>query len=644
MWITIITSLIIIEAKRYNIEDLNFKPGLYFAKKQSLTLITESWTIAVDYNLEEIEEKQDHLETIWKATLELRNKSTGTMWTNAQFQGTLNEMMTTKAKIRRLHELTGAEPTSRNRKRRGIFNSIGFGLKTLFGTMDSDDAEYYNEKISTIDSNQGRVYQLEKDQLTLVRRTLADVKHTLKDINTNQDTIIHSQVLLEELQELTKLKIDTYQEQLNVYNKIVSALQVLELANKEIDRLVTDLYISIDFMRNGYLSTLLISPDDLISYLNDISIHLKYGSTLPLVVTKQTVHEYYELIRVAALLVENRILRFFLNVPLRHSAQPYNLFEILPVPTPPQGLEDSRLYTFIQPKENYLAISSDETQFFLMSQRQINQCRGKLIKACFGPHIVNNLVTGLETCETAYYKRLKPSENSCDSRLTYLSTSVWTEIKETKWIFVIPQEELITITCPGLDGYPELDGTEWIHGTGILTLPATCQMKGSTFTIFRRVVFKSRVEQNVSDGIIIPRPSNFSLPIANNNYVVLAKKLKNATAHVRFVTTTLDELDASSIRLDTLNSYLNDYQIDNQVVHPTHYLSLLSLIIIFIFIVYYFRVYKLCNKAKCRSRPKAVECSKDSEANDVESHLENMPLEDRIKFTRKSKKEKNQEL
>lgn len=94
------------------------------------------------------------------------------------------------------------------------------------------------------------------------------------------------------------------------------------------------------------------------------------------------------------------------------------------MPTPPQGLEDSRLYTFIQPKENYLAISSDETQFFLMSQRQMDQCRGKLIKACFGPHIVNNLVNGLETCETAYYKRLKPSENSCDSRLTYLSTSV----------------------------------------------------------------------------------------------------------------------------------------------------------------------------------------------------------------------------
>lgn len=163
-----------------------------------------------------------------------------------------------------MHELTGAEPDSRNRKRKGIFNSIGFGLKILFGTMDSDDAEYYNEKISTIDSNQGRVYQLEKGQLTLVRRTLADVKHTLKDINTNVDTIIHSQVLLEELKELTKLKIDTYQEQLNVYNKIVSA--ILELANKEIDRLVTDY-------------------------------------------------------------------------------QPYNLFEILPVPTPPQGLEDSRLYT-----------------------------------------------------------------------------------------------------------------------------------------------------------------------------------------------------------------------------------------------------------------------------------------------------------
>lgn len=37
--------------------------------------------------------------------------------------------------------------------------------------MDSDDAEYYNEKISMLDSNQHRVYQLEKDQLTVGRNT-----------------------------------------------------------------------------------------------------------------------------------------------------------------------------------------------------------------------------------------------------------------------------------------------------------------------------------------------------------------------------------------------------------------------------------------------------------------------------------------
>lgn len=51
-------------------------------------------------------------------------------------------------------------------------NTIGTGLKTLFGTLDDDDAEYFNEKISNTDSNQHRVYQLEKYQLAVVRNTI----------------------------------------------------------------------------------------------------------------------------------------------------------------------------------------------------------------------------------------------------------------------------------------------------------------------------------------------------------------------------------------------------------------------------------------------------------------------------------------
>lgn len=56
-------------------------------------------------------------------------------------------------RVQRLYEIlgTGSGPA---RRRRGLFNTVGFGQKTLFGTIEHDDAEYFNEKLSTLDLNQ----------------------------------------------------------------------------------------------------------------------------------------------------------------------------------------------------------------------------------------------------------------------------------------------------------------------------------------------------------------------------------------------------------------------------------------------------------------------------------------------------------
>lgn len=613
---------------------MNNRPGLYFLQRQSIILATESWTIAVDINLDDIEDKILQLKNIWEITWNLKNKTSGTIWTNAQFQGTDTILKNTETKLTRLHELVGID-TGTPRLKRGLFNTIGFGLKTLFGTMDNDDAEYYNEKISTIDSNQHRIYQLEKDQLTLVKQTLRDASYTLTDVRNNQNTIIKTQLLLQELQNLTYSNLETYKEHLDVYNKIVSALQVIELNAREIEETVTNLYLAIDSMRHTFLSVLLITPDSLGKYLKDISVYLKSGSTLPIPVTNQTIHEYYELIRVAALLVDNHILRFFLNVPLALNEKPFELYEIFPIPTPMSDMNYS-LFTFIQPHMTFLVISNDETRFMFLTQEHLTtNCRGRNIKICYGPYIVNNVINGLETCEIAYFKELNPPKSSCDHRAVYISTSAWIEIKETnKWIFTLPQEELLTITCPGQDGYPELEGNEWTKGTGIITLPPNCQMRGSTFTIHRRVIYKNRIKMNISSKLKLPKPSNSVNNLDNEEICGIAKKLRNLTSHIKHVTTSLDELNSASIRLDLLSSIMNKYEPNNFVLYHTHYISIVTMLVIVVFIGYYCNLWKICKKRPIRKQIKPIEHSCTEE--EIEQHLDEMPLEDRIKISRRN--------
>lgn len=92
--------------------------------------------------------------------------------------------------------------------------------------------------------------------------------------------------------------------------------------------------------------------------------------------------------------------------------------------------------------------------------------------------------------------------NRCDTQVTYIGTFMWVEIpKTTVWLFVIPKEESLTITCIGPDGHPEHDRTEWIQGTRLLILPTKCQMTSSSFTIYSRVAYKSLENENVSNVI-----------------------------------------------------------------------------------------------------------------------------------------------
>jgi hypothetical protein len=58
------------------------------------------------------------------------------------------------------------------RKRRGVFNFIGEISKILFGTMDNDDAKYYNEQIKHFEENSDDITKLMKQQLVVVKSTL----------------------------------------------------------------------------------------------------------------------------------------------------------------------------------------------------------------------------------------------------------------------------------------------------------------------------------------------------------------------------------------------------------------------------------------------------------------------------------------
>jgi len=68
-----------------------------------------------------------------------------------------------------------------------VFNFVGELSKILFGTMDDDDAKYYNEQIKLFEQNSENTNTLLRQQLSVVRSSLGAVNNTLADVEYNEN-------------------------------------------------------------------------------------------------------------------------------------------------------------------------------------------------------------------------------------------------------------------------------------------------------------------------------------------------------------------------------------------------------------------------------------------------------------------------
>jgi len=98
------------------------------------------------------------------------------------FRDTAKEKLTLLRKTEELlWEVTDNRPRG-TRRNRGLFNFIGEVSKVLFGTMDDDDAKYYNEQIKRFEENSNDITGLLKQQLSVVKSALGSFNDTLTDM------------------------------------------------------------------------------------------------------------------------------------------------------------------------------------------------------------------------------------------------------------------------------------------------------------------------------------------------------------------------------------------------------------------------------------------------------------------------------
>jgi hypothetical protein len=174
----------------YTVERYDESPGLYYENKGVAVLYNTEWRTIVYMDLSKFDNETlalrqyiHHVEMLCQMSV-IRNW-TGCAHFSDDARSRLNQLTGTEGLLR---EITGRQTTGK-RKKRGVFNFIGELSKILFGTMDDDDAVYYNEQIKLFEQNSEDTNTLLKQQLSVMKSSLGAVNSTLVDVEYNENLL-----------------------------------------------------------------------------------------------------------------------------------------------------------------------------------------------------------------------------------------------------------------------------------------------------------------------------------------------------------------------------------------------------------------------------------------------------------------------
>lgn len=197
------------------------------------------------------------------------------------------------------------------RNKRGLFNIIGKAHKYIYGTLDADDGERYDNYITTLRENQNTIQQEISSTQTILKNLTKHTDLLLDDIKENQDKI---QQRINELSEITESTKST------MYFTMI--LDNVENNIRKLSEICINIQTAINFADIGILHYSIINCKDLKNIISQLNIKTR--------IPFDNIIKYYEIAH-TDVIIKNDLIVFYIAIPLI-SGKPYTLYKIYPIP------------------------------------------------------------------------------------------------------------------------------------------------------------------------------------------------------------------------------------------------------------------------------------------------------------------------
>ena len=582
----------------YTISPIKHKAGIHFTHLGELHMVTDSWKIVTHLKMDTL---LDRNRQIASYVNQLQRRCENEIAIRPTCGEHLEPLLRRAEKLYRRINQVSEIPTYVPNRRRGLINGIGTLAKTIFGTMDANDAEQINKHLSQLDETQETLMAAMKKQVQITNNTL----HHLHDA---EKTIQRNEQILAKQTRLLRTQLETTLLQQTRRADIVDHFITLNALLTDLTQDVDDVLQYYTGLKGGIINSNVLSSAQITKLLQTAVQHLPNGLTFPIAPNLENTNVIEKLSSVTAYFDRTTLIAV-ITVPLI-SSQTFTVIEATPAPIHVHG----NSYAVLVIRTPILVIDASNNQYVLTDQDELRECKRVATQYyCEQPMLAHNVNNDLE-CEASLW--LQPADESpknCEIKYIAANHTMWirTSYADT-WIFATNKPETLTIQCN--ERQPEHVN---IDKTGILKIMGNCNIRS------KDVVLKKR-QTAYSQDLELSTAPRYDITLALN------ATLGGEPAHPlsRFQ---LDKLLKKPSEFSALYNELNQVESDLessnpqpglatwQIVHPTT--TTIILIILSLLVVYLLtRDYQLRHKVQIPKTPKATKSkgpAEDSEYSEV---------------------------
>lgn len=336
---------------------------------------------------------------------------------------------------------------TKRRTKRGLFNFLGKAQKYLYGTLDADDGERYDNYIKIIQENQNTLHDDISSTQTIVKQLIKDVDTQLSNIKSNQ------QKLQDRVNDLTQMTQST-----STTMYLVILLDNLENNIHILNEIRNNVQTAINFAEINVLHHSILKYKELRAIIHK----LKPETRIPF----DNLIKYYETAH-TDVTIKNDLIIFYIAIPLI-SGKPYTLYRVYPIPI------NNQIITLTNP---YLLKSSND--FYNLKEK----CpKIEKISLCLEEVLNSN--------EPCVMKSINLTNHCPMVPINFKKTSV-TQLEDNSIIIIPTQSENIQFQCPNQKSIEIINQPS-------LILPSECSTK------IKDKIYESQNPEIISSRLKLP--------------------------------------------------------------------------------------------------------------------------------------------